>query len=300
MTEQAQPQAAGMVLLQLTLGRFGNSRLGSLADVETEADKSMLRLSKVLLDSLQLAAIVQLDGQILKWIGMRSVPSYFKTGIYQVKPGAVPEIDERLKEFRAAREAAIEGFIAAYPAQAEAAAARLKDQYRAGDYPSVGAVRRKFSMSWKYMQVSAPGALRGVDPELFAEAQRKLDADMDSARQMGMALVRQQIKEMVDHLVERLEPGEDGKRKTFKNASIENLREFVTTFPFKDVANDTELQAEVRRLGGLLSGVDAKVLRSDETLREAVTRSFVDMKGRLEGLVEAAPMRQVQWEEDVA
>ena len=295
------PVGAGMVLLQLSLGRFGNSRQGSLEQVDTEADKSMLRLSKVLLDSPELAATVTLDGQVLKWLGLRSVPSFFKRGVYSVKPGAVPEIEAQLRQFRQLREAAVEAFGQVYEAQAEAARGRLRDQFNPADYPPVGKVKRCFTMDWKYLQVAVPGALRGVAPELFEEQAKKLMEEMDSARQMGLALVRGQMKELVDHFVERLTPGEDGKRKVFKGASLENLREFVLTFPFRDMADDSALQAEVRKLSGLLEGVDPAALRSNETLREAIGRGFGQMKERLDGLVEAAPLRRVRWgEEDAA
>ena len=52
------------VFVKLHLGVLGNSRKVSSAQVEVDADKNLIRVSKTLLDSPELQAIRRLDGEL--------------------------------------------------------------------------------------------------------------------------------------------------------------------------------------------------------------------------------------------
>lgn len=281
----------GMVLLMLNISRFGNRRKGNLQEVRTDADLEMLRLSKVLLDCDEMDAVQKFDGEMLRWITNRTVSSYFKNGVYQCRPGLVPKLEEGLKRFELERRYLVDKVAVAYQRAKGEAELRLGTQYQEGDYPGEVEFKGRFKVSWRYLQVSAPGALKGVDPELFREQMEALRQQFDTARQMACAAVREQLAELVTHMAERLQPGEDGKRKTFKLGSVENLREFCATFPFKDVTNDTELALEVQKLEATLRGVNAEGIRNDLQMRDQFRMSIESMKGKLDSLVTASPVR---------
>jgi hypothetical protein len=62
------------ICLTLTMGRFGNTRKAPLTNVEVQANKSRLRLSKQLLVSPKLDKIDSYDNALRGWLPSRCLP----------------------------------------------------------------------------------------------------------------------------------------------------------------------------------------------------------------------------------
>ena len=75
-----QDLAQRTVCVKVRLGRLGNTRKVSNSQVEVDTDKSLIRVSKHLLDSKELRSIANFDGEIRRYLYDTCLP--FEAGIH--------------------------------------------------------------------------------------------------------------------------------------------------------------------------------------------------------------------------
>jgi hypothetical protein len=97
-----------------------------------------------------------------------------------------------------------------------------------------------------------------------------------------------------------LEPTADGRKKTFKTATIDKLLEFFELFDRRNVLNDVELKKLVESAKRVLSGGDVLVdaLRSDQGVRDIVRDQMENVTKKLDALITEGPRRVVSFEEE--
>ena len=157
--------AGKTVFIKLHLGSLGNSRKVSSSQVEVDADKALIRISKNLLDSPELQAIRSLDGEIRRYLYDTCLP--FDVGIHLLPLGLIEAVDERLREFKTQRDELVEAFLLAYPRLCQEAAVRLRTLYNPTDYPPVEEVRTCFTLSWQYISYGVPEQLGEISARIF-------------------------------------------------------------------------------------------------------------------------------------
>ena len=290
--------ASNTVLLSLTLKAPGNTRKANLKGVEIDADKEMLRLSKELLDSEELAEVKTLDGELRRWLYTRALPSMFRAGVYMLPIALLEEVDTRLGVFSARRDELIAKFVEAYPAQVDKARESLRSQFEEDNYPPAAAIRAAFGVEWSYFTMGTPDNLSGLNREIWEREKAKAARQWSEASRQVQTLLRASMAELVSHMVDRLAPGESGKRKKFRESMVGNLRDFLQTFPARNVTNDTKLAELVTRADELLSGIDAKVLRDCEALRDSVQRGMTEVKAALDTMLIDRPGRAISLSDD--
>ena len=287
------------ICVAVKIGTFGNTRRMPSSAVEVDADRELIKVSKQLLDSDELKAIHRLDGEVRNWLYNVSVPSLFRPGVYRVKVEAVEQIDRKLAEFREGRAVRVEALAAAYDQRVAEARGRLRAAWSADDYPPVGDVVRAFAFDWEYIEVGdAPGRLEKISSAIFQSQREKAESRWREAATEYRELLRVAMADLVNHMVERLSPGSDGRRKVFRNSLVGNLSEFLETFSLRDVTDDAELQRLVGQARELLSGIDADTLRKSDGLRESVRRGFERVKGELDTMLVVRPKRRISFEEE--
>jgi Protein of unknown function (DUF3150) len=313
----AQPAAlpniyAKTVAISVDRSKFGNRRKVSLANVNVEldvpsaaervdnerADKSMLALSKKLLQSPELKAITTLDNEVQAFMDNRSVPAFFKPGIYLVPLKAVEEVEAGLVAFRDKRIVLRDAFLAVYPATVEAMKDVLGELYNPVDYPSVEDMRSMFGFSWRYLNLGAPGQLQSINAKLYAEQRQKIEASVQDAAQEIRAMLRATMQQLVAHMIDRLTPGPDGKRKRFHDSLVDNFNAFVDHFDLRNVTDDAALQqlvAQARRI--VTVGLDADALRHSDAVRDHVVAGLAEVKATLDTLV-IAKGRVIELDDD--
>ena len=111
------------VFIKLHLGLLGNSRKVSSSQVEVDADKELIRVTKTLLDSPELQAIRTLDDELRRYLYDTCLP--FEVGIHLLPLGLLETVDEKLGEFRDKRRVFAEVFLNAYPRMCQEAVGRL-------------------------------------------------------------------------------------------------------------------------------------------------------------------------------
>ncbi len=279
--------------LVLERSTFGNSRRASLGGINVQdADKSMLGLSKRLMRSPELTAICDLNHDVRQHLWDTLVPNpLYRAGVYVAPIDLVEQVEAYLQERKALWASLVEAFLAAYPAQAEAAAADLKQFYNPRDYPTIEAMRAKFSFTWRYVSEAEPTQLKQISKHFFDQAKadgaRQVEAAVDEIR----GFLREAFGEIVAHMADRLSDKVLGKRNVFRDTLCDRLNGFLETFNLRNVTDDAELQSQVEQMRALMAGVTPKALRDDGALRQAIAVRVGEIKSTLDGMVVTAADR---------
>lgn len=283
------------VFVKLHLGLLGNSRKVSSAQVEVDADKNLIRVSKTLLDSPELQAIRRLDGDLRRYLYNMCLP--FEPGIHLLPIGLIETVDARLHEFEAKREELVETFIAAYPRLCEEAARRLRTLYNPLDYPPVAEVRSEFTCSWQYISYGVPHQLREVSERMFQDERDKAAQRMSEAYTEVRQVLREAMAELVAHMRDRLTDQANGTPQRLRESTVQKLREFLDTFDFRNVTNDQELKEQVERARALLTGTTTDAIRNMAELRSRVREGMSEIAARLEPMVSERVGRKFRFDE---
>jgi ElaB/YqjD/DUF883 family membrane-anchored ribosome-binding protein len=298
-TPQERPQILdNCVLFMLEFGRLGNSKSVDTTDLDVDADKDQLRLSKSLLESPELQAITKMDNAFRKYVMSRCLPSFIKAGVYLLPLRNLNDVEKRFSQFQEERAAAIAEFISVYPTRKREAANKLRALYDESEYPEPDEIEEKFHVKRQYLEFNVPGKLAKYSPELFKQQQNEMLAKWSEAEEKVTLLLRQNAQELVDALVERLTPEPGGKRKIFRDTITENLREFIQQFRNRNVTDDTELQRIIDKCDELLKGVKADDLRADAKLKAKVQNGFSRIQDELSSLVVTGGKRNINYDAD--
>ena len=268
--------------------------------VEVDADKKLLRVTKQLLDSPELEAIKSLDREVTAYINSRCSPSMFRGGVFLVAYALLDEVNSRLLDFQVKREHLVKAFLAAYPRQCEEIAKRLKSVHNPADYPPVSVVASKFYFDWQVFEIGLPGKIKTVSAEIYEQERKKAEAHWTEAAIEIQSVLRLAMKELVDHMVNRLEAKDDGKQKTISKSMLPNLNDFLDTFRARNIANDGELQKLVEDARQLLKDVDVGALRNSDATRNKIQTGFATIKTKLDAMVVDKPTRKITFAEDAA
>jgi hypothetical protein len=282
------------VFVKLRLGLPGNSRKVSSAQVEVDADKRLVKVSKTLLDSLELEAVRRLDGEIRRYLYGVCLP--FEPGIHLLPIPLIEIADEKLRKFVAQRQELVEVFLTAYPRLCAEAASRLRTLYNPLDYPPVEEVRSEFSASWQYVSYGVPEQLREVSDRMFQDERDKAAQRMSEAYTEVRQVLREAMVELVAHLRDRLTDQPDGTPQRLRESTVQKLREFLDTFDFRNVTNDEELKEQVERARALLAGTTTDAIRNTADLRLRVRTGMGEIVGQLETMVSDRVGRKFRFE----
>lgn len=280
------------VLLSVDFTLMGNSRRirnvgdkGSGAAVETDASKDMVSFTKKLLSSPEFDAIRTHDSETKSWIRARSLPSMFKSSIYRVPAELVTLMDDFLTIRHAERAELVAEFGETYNQRVEDSVEALEKAGCITDYKGKAEAMGDFILQWYFIAVSVPLALKKANAELFRAEEAKLKTHTADAAQAMTDLLRQEMLKLVEHMAERMTDDESGKRKVFKESSIEKTIEALELLESRNLTGDKDLKALAQRARNLMEGVDAEVLRDDNALRAMLAKGFGEIKGAMSSMM---------------
>jgi hypothetical protein len=291
-----QDLAQRTVCVKVRLGRLGNTRKVSNSQVEVDTDKSLIRVSKHLLDSKELRAVANFDGEVRRYLYNTCLP--FEAGIHLCPFALLEQTEAKLRDFAARRQELVAAFLSAYPALCKEAAQRLRALYNPGDYPPVEYVEQQFTFLWQYISFGVPEQLREISTKIWQEEREKAAQVMAEAGQEIQQVLRAAMAELVKHMRDRLKDGPDGKPLRFKESTVSNLVEFLGTFDFRNVTDDAELKALVDRARTIVAGVDAEALRTTTDLRSRVQQEMADLAAELDTMIIKKPGRKFRFQEE--
>jgi len=288
--------ASKTVCIKVRVSTMGNTRKVSTSQIEADADKDLLRVSKHLVDSAELKAIGRFDGEIRRFLYNICLP--FETGIHLLPVAALETVEHRLRQFAEDRKQLVGAFIAAYPSLCQDAAKRLRGLYTPADYPPVDDVEREFGFSWQYVSFGVPDQLKGISREVWEQEREKAAQRMAEASAEIQHVLRESMAKLVQHMADRLKEGQDGKPLRFKETTVSNLVEFLTNFEFRNVTDDVELQTLVAHARQLLQGVSADDLRATGDLRGKVQQGIADIAAQLDTMLTKTGGRKFRFDEE--
>lgn len=327
------------VLVKLDLKAWGNQRKAALPksavesivgkavapgdlQVETPEEKeirlkkaqAMLKLSKELVISPEFEEVKSFQAAAKKRVLDRYCnPSFIDEGLFSVKRDVLPEM---LKELELAREEMVSQlvpkFLEKYPQQVAAAAGVLNGQFNPKDYPGIElengfpffknkeALASRFDIRWRVTQLTVP---EGLPPEIREQEEAKLRDAFKAAEAKIIETLYTGFADMVDRIVDRMKPGEDGKAKTFQYTTLEKLMDYIQAFKNKNVFNDAKLDSMVKKAEDILQtvGTDPKLmaerLRNYEGLKQRTEASFAALKEEVDKAVTELPTRSFDFDE---
>jgi Protein of unknown function (DUF3150) len=284
------------VCIKVRLSTMGNTRKVSTSQIEVDADRDLLRLSKQLVASAELKAIGRFDGEIRRFLYNICLP--FEVGIHLLPIAALETVEYRLRQFADDRKQLVIAFINAYPSLCQDAAKRLRGLYNPADYPPVEDVEAEFGFSWQYVSFGVPDQLKGISREVWEQEREKAAQRMAEASSEIQHVLRESMAKLVQHMADRLKEGADGKLLRFKESTVSNLVEFLTNFEFRNVTDDKELQALAAQARQLLQGVSADDLRTTGDLRAKVQQGMAGIAAQLDTMLTRPGSRKFRFHEE--
>lgn len=283
------------ICLVVELSRLGNRRKVSTSQVTAgDADTKMINVSKRLLDSTRLKAIEQKDAEIRQYLYRKALPSLFKQGVYRIPIPNIERDESYLRQAMEERASMVEAFVAEYENDKAEAAERLRNIYNPMDYPDVNDVRASFKMRWRWINFSTPNVIQQISAQMWENERMKAQMELQEAANEIRDVLRMGMKELVDHMYDRL----SGNR-IFRDSMVKNMREFLEDFSSRNITDDNELQNLVGQARQLLDGVDPEALRRNETVKETVTEGMGRIRQCLDEMLQARPDRAITFDEIV-
>ncbi len=295
-TDPGMDLAKKTVCIKVSLSTLGNTRKVSTAQIEADADKDLLRVSKRLVDSAELKAITRFDGEIRRFLYNICLP--FEIGIHLLPITALEMVESRLRQFAVDRRQLVKAFLSAYPSLCLDAATRLRGLYNPTDYPPADEAAREFGFSWQYVSFGVPEQLQGISREVWEQEREKAAVRMAEASTEIQVVLRETMAKLVQHMADRLKTGPDGKPLRFKETTVENLVEFLMNFEFRNVTDDNELQALVSQARDMLQGVTAEDLRTTGDLRSKLQQGMTGIAAQLDTLLMRTGGRKFRFDEE--
>jgi len=279
------------VLINMSISVWGGrirlpSRLLDLKDV----DPKFINASKALIEKDYLKPITDIRTDATIYLYNKSLPFPIR-GINFVPKGIIQEIDTRLKEFRKEFNDRSEGFIQQFEEIREQAREHLGRYFDEGDYPQN--IGMKFGFFWRFFIMDSPNGKSLITPEMIAEEQEKFIQTIAIFKSMAIDSLRIRFAELVDHLVERLSQGIDGKKKIFRDSAIENFAPFLEDFEKLNINNDQELAQLVEQCRDILTGIRPDELRTSEGFRDAIRSSIGQVQNQMDHWLIDRPIRAI-------
>ncbi|MDD3983983.1 MAG: hypothetical protein PHE11_06480 [Candidatus Omnitrophica bacterium] len=256
-----------------------------------EPDADMIAVSKEILSCDEYDAITSLDSEVRADVNKLALPFKLRAGAYLVADGVLDRVDGMLDEYQERRRHLVDSFLRVYSIAREEARTRLGDLYEPGDYPHVDDVREAFHVRIRFESWGAPQRLETLSQRIYQREREQTARDLQDASREIRDGMRAALAGLVGHLVDVLQPGPDGKPKTFRNSTIDNIVGFLDTFSARNVVGDDELGRIVADARAVLDGADPQSIRKAPMIQQMVRDGMTQVRQRLEQLTETRGRR---------
>ncbi len=256
------------------------------------AEGKFLSAGKKLLDTQDPAfrAVTAVKNRATSYFKGVSLP-FPEPGIRLIRRRDLEDIHQRMQAFQGQLEQAVAGLQRRYESLKQAARQRLGSLYNEADYPAT--LEGMFELTWDFPSVEPPGYLQQLNPELYRQECRRIQARFDEAVQLAEQAFAEELAKLVSHLTERLSGSEDGRPKVFRDSAVENLAEFFQRFRRLNIRSDEQLDNLVTDAQSAIRGVRPQTLRDDTGLRQHVATELSRVQSILDGMLVDRPRRNI-------
>jgi len=286
-----------MAAVRVSMSWFG-TRKTLTAEQRAEAaepfgtDARFLSAGKRLLDIAHPAykAVNSIKSKVVAFTRSMSLP-YPEPGIRLIRQDRIDAFTAKMVEFQEELVEAVENLDRHYSDLKVTARQRLGSLYNNGDYP--GTLIGAFSIDADFPSVEPPDYLQQLNPRLYEEECQRVQSRFDEAVRLAEGAFTEELAKLVSHLTERLSGREDGKLKTFKASTVENLTKFFARFRQLNVRSNAQLDQLVADAQRVVRGVDARDLRDNAGLRQHVATEMSRVTSVLDGMLVDRPRRNI-------
>lgn len=259
-----------------------------------ETNKRRVHISKDLLNCAQLKRLFAHDAKVDDFLYRKCVPFPLKRAVYLLPIDLFSEVEQFLTENDEERGPLIDGVCSVYASVKEQDKQDLGPLYHDSDYLTDEAFRASFDFKWQYLQIGVSEKLKEISAEIAQREYDKMQAEYVEASAAIQSLLRNSMHDLVAHLCDRLSPDERGRKKVFRDSMLSNINEFLQTFRSRNLTDDNELASLVAQAQDLTNGISPEHLRTNDGLRDTVSRGFEEIRTKLDAMIQVAPSRQIR------
>jgi hypothetical protein len=283
-------------LLQLSISvwtgtkKMKDSEMRDLTADGEKADPEYIKGMKRLISKEWLDPMSKKAGEVRNAMRALALP-FPLDGFIFIPKRLVSAANEFLIRSKAEFNEILDQKIPSYDAWRAQAMASLKRYGHEDDYPID--LRSKFKFTWRFLSLDTadPSVL---DPQTYAEEERKFRETMEQARDEAVTALRVQLRDLIHHAVERLTPAPDGKKKIFRDTLIENFTDFFETVTARNIFGDTELERIGAMAKAVINGTDPEDLRKNDYLALKIKSDLEPIMAEIDKAVIEAPTRRIR------
>lgn len=200
-------------------------------------------------------------------------------GLGIIKADAYLDFTQKFGALKVKWDEAVEKFLDTYELSIEDARHQLSELFREDDYPTVAAMRAKFSMELAFYPVpSVTDCQRTTLVSDLAEGWAKdLAAQLAERERESMGKAWQRVYDVVAKAHERLSKPDN----IFRDTLVENARELCELLPSLNLTDDPLLDKMRYDLEGALCAHEPGDLREDAGLRSQVSAKLAEIMAKM-------------------
>lgn len=269
---------------------------------ETTADRSMYSSTKKLWNSIELKAIGSNETRLDEFLKHKATPVPFKKGHFLIADDLFTVVEAEFMAHLERREKLIDAFIEVYEKAIEDAKVLLGDQFNQRDYPTKDTIRGFFYFSWEYLNFGIADRLQTINKDVAERKEQEHQALIIKAGEAASNLLMEQAQQVFAHMVDRLTPVKDEetgemKRKVFRDAMLDPVNDFLSTFDPRNLGNHEGLKTLVDKVKGMMNGVTVQSLKDNAELRQNLEKEMVDVKAAIDKMIMDQPLRAITLED---
>ena len=256
------------------------------------ADQSALSAGKKLLDTAHPAyrRVNSVKSRINGYWKAETLP-FPEPGLRLIRQDSVDSFNRRMDEFEDELNESVRHLDDTFSQLKDAASIRLGELYSSADYPT--SLIGLFGVSWDFPSVEVPEFLRRINPTLYRQESERVARRFDQALELAESAFLEELKDLIEHLTERLTGDTDGKPKVFRDTVVTNLTEFFNRFRRLNVRSNNELEELVETCQQIVGGRTPQSLRDNKLIRDTVAAEMSEVGNRLDALLVDRPRRNL-------
>ena len=216
---------------------------------------------------------------------------YPESGVRLIRRDGIAQFTGQMDSLRAELVEAVDALDRKYYELRNVARDRLGSLFNLADYPA--SLRGLFTFEVDFPSTEPPQYLMRLDPQLYEQQRQRMVSRFEQAVSMAEDAFIGEFDKLVGHLVERLSGSDDGKPRTFRNSSVQNLHDFFEKFRSLNVHSNEQLDRLVETAQNAMRGIQPGQLRTQDGLRQKITMQLSAVGSQLEGLMVDRPRRRV-------
>lgn len=225
----------------------------------------------------ELDDIQKFVGSVRNWHYRNTIP-WLDSGVRMLPMKQYIDYTSQMNTWASEFEGLKQTFLNKYDDLVTEMAFKLGSLFNREEYPSRDEVNHKFYFRTNYFPLPQSGDFRvDIGNEMLAELQDNYAKHLSEKVNEAMSDVWARLHETLKHLSERLEIGDKGEKKIFRDSLIENAQELCDLLSKLNVTNDPKLEEARKDLEQALFGVSAKDLRDSIMVRHDVHTRVTDI-----------------------